>query len=329
MTIKIGRRQFIALASGAALTSTNVVQAQQGVAIIGYLDSTSPGPREAIVAALRQGLSEADFVEGKNLKIEYRWAEDHNERLDSLAADLVNKRVAVIVTSAIRASLAAKAATKVIPIVFATANDPVRFGLVESLNRPGGNITGISWLSASLGEKLLGLLHDLLPGANVFGVIVNPKNANAEAKVKNLQDAALVLRARAVISNVATADDFDSAISTLAKQSVQAIVVLNDPLFTDQRIKLVTSVTHYAIPTIYYARDFVDAGGLMSYGASIADAHRQAGIYAGRILKGEKPADLPVMQPTNFNLIINLKAAKALGLTVSQTLLATADELIE
>jgi putative ABC transport system substrate-binding protein len=185
---------------------------------------------------------------------------DHNERLDPLAADLVNKRVAVIVTSAIRATLAAKAATTQIPIVFATANDPVRFGLVASLNRPGGNITGISWLSAALGEKLLGLLHDLVPRANVFGVIVNPKNANVEAYVKNVQGAALVLQAKAVVSNAATVDDFDSAISMLVKQGTQAIVVLNDPLFTDQRATLVRLMARYAVPAIYSSREFVDAG---------------------------------------------------------------------
>jgi putative tryptophan/tyrosine transport system substrate-binding protein len=329
MTIGFGRRQFIALLSGAVLTSPNAVQAQQGVAVVGYLDSTSPGSRESIVGALRQGLREAGFVEGTNLTIEDRWAEDHNDRLPSLAADLVNKRVAVIVTSAIRATLAAKGATSEIPIVFATANDPVRFGLVASFNRPGGNITGITWLSAALGEKMLGVLHDLVPGTNAFGVLVNPNNANADVNVKNVGDAAQAVKASLVVSHAATEDDFDTAISMLVKNGTQAIVVLNDPLFTDQRIKLVNSIARYAIPAIYSSREFVDAGGLMSYGASIADAHRQAGLYAARILKGEKPADLPVLQPTNFNLIINLKTAKALGITVPQSLLATADEVIE
>jgi len=326
----IRRREFITLLGGAAVAWPFAVQAQQGPAIvIGYLDSTSPGSRESIVASLRQGLREIGYVEGRNLRIEYRWAENHNDRLSALATDLVNRRVSVIVASAIRATLAAKAATSEIPIVFATANDPVRFGLVASLNRPGGNITGISWLSAALGEKRLAVLHDFTPTANIFGVIVNPNNANAQDNVKNAQEAAHILGARTVVANAATEDDFDAAISILARQGVHAALVLNDPLFFDRRTSLVSLMARYKIPAIYALREMVDAGGLMSYGASITDAHRQAGAYAGRILKGEKPADLPVMQSAKFELVLNLKTAKTLGIIVPPKLLFTADEVLE
>jgi putative tryptophan/tyrosine transport system substrate-binding protein len=325
----IRRRQFISMLGSAAAWPLAAGARPAVMPVVGFLDSASPDNSAPRVAAFRQGLSETGYVEGRNLAIEYRWAEDHNDRLASLAADLVNKRVAVIVASAIRATLAAKSATTQIPIVFATANDPVQFGLVASFNRPGGNITGVAYLSAALGEKRLAILHDLIPRANVFGVIVNPNNANAEGNVKKLQGAALAIGAKSVIANAATENDFDAAISMLVQQRVQAALVLNDPLFTDRRDRLVSLVTRHEIPAIYPAREFVDAGGLMSYGASIADAHRQAGIYAGRILKGEKPADLPVIQPTKIDLVINLRTAKALELSIPPTLLAIADEVIE
>ena len=330
MAVGIGRRQFISALGGGAVAWPLAVRAQQPtMPVVGWLSSSSPNAPSQFISAFRAGLAETGYVEGQNVSIEYRWAEDHNDQLASLAADLVNKRVAVIVASAIRATLAAKSATTQIPIVFATANDPVQFGLVASFNRPGGNITGVAYLSAALGEKRLAILHDLIPRANVFGVIVNPNNANAEGNVKNLQGAALAIGAKLVIASAATEDDFDAAISMLVQQRVQAALLLNDPLFTGRRDRLVSSVTRHEIPVIYPAREFVDAGGLMSYAASITDAHRQAGVYAGRILKGEKPADLPVMEPTKIDLVINLRTAKALGLSIPPTLLAIADEVIE
>jgi putative tryptophan/tyrosine transport system substrate-binding protein len=327
---QLKRREFITVIGGMAAAWPLVAGAQQpAMPVVGWLSSASPNGSSNFTAAFRAGLAETGYVEGQNVTIEYRWAENHNDRLTSLVVDLVNKRVAVIVASAIRATLAAKSATTQIPIVFATANDPVQFGLVASFNRPGGNITGVAYLTAELGEKRLAILHDLIPRANVFGVIVNPNNANAESNVKNLQGAALAIGAQSVIANAATEDDFDAAISMLVRQRVQAALVLNDPLFTDRRDRLVSLVTRHEIPAIYPLREFVDAGGLMSYAASVADAHRQAGVYAGRILKGAKPADLPVVQPTKFELVINLKTAKALGLQIPDKLLALADEVME
>jgi putative tryptophan/tyrosine transport system substrate-binding protein len=305
------RREFITLAGGTAAWPLAARAQQATIPVIGFLSSASPNGTSNFTAAFRAGLTETGYVEGQNVTVEYRWAENHNDELASLVADLVNKRVAVIVASAIRATLAAKSATTQIPIVFATANDPVQFGLVASFNRPGGNLTGVAYLTAELGEKRLAILHDLIPRANVFGVIVNPNNANAERNVKNLQGAALAIDAKSVIANAATEDDFDAAISMLVHQGVQAALVLNDPLFTDRRDRLVSLVARHEIPAIYPSREFANAGGLMSYAASIADAHRQAGVYAGRILKGAKPADLPVVQPTKFELVINLKTAKA------------------
>jgi putative ABC transport system substrate-binding protein len=325
----VKRREFIALLGGAALSAPVAARAQQALPVIGYLDSTSPDTRKHIVSALWQGLNEAGFVEGRNVAIEYRFAENQNDRLPALAAELVQRQVAVIVGSAIRATLAAKAATSRIPIVFATANDPVQFGLVASLNRPGGNITGTTWLTAALGEKRLELLHQLVPAATSVALLVNPSNANAEGNIKNAQAAALALGLRTHVVRAASEDEVDEALAEASRQRVGALLVLNDPLFNDQRSRLVAALARRSLPAIYPSRDIVEEGGLMSYGASVADAHRQAGIYTGRILKGEKPTDLPVQQETKVELIINLKTAKALGITVPLALLGRADEVIE
>jgi ABC-type uncharacterized transport system substrate-binding protein len=275
------------------------------------------------------GPERSRLLRGRNVAVEYRFAANQNDRLPALAADLVQRQVAVIFGSAIRATLAAKAATSNIPIVFATANDPVQFGLVASLNRPGGNITGTTWLTAALGEKRLGLLHQMAPAAASVALLVNPFNANAERNLQNAQAAALALGLRAHVVKAASEEEFDAALAEASRQRAGALLVLNDPLFTDRRSRLLAAVARHPLPAIYPGRDFVEDGGLMSYGASSADSHRQAGIYAGRILKGEKPADLPVVQPTKFELVFNLKTAKALGLDVPPTLLALADEVID
>jgi ABC-type uncharacterized transport system substrate-binding protein len=324
------RREFIALLGGAAAAWPLAARAQQAaMPVIGFLSPTSPETMAHLLVALRQGLSETGYVEGRNLAIQYRWAHSQNDRLPTLAADLVRQRVAVIVASFIRASLAAKAATSTIPIVFTTANDPVQFGLVASLNRPGGNATGISFLTAALGEKRLEFLHELVPATTVVAVLVNPNNANAEINVNNIRAAARTVGSRVELLNVANERDLGSASAILDQRPAGALVVLNDPLFTDLRAEIVALAARHALPAIYGARESVEAGGLMSYGANTTDVFRQAGIYAGKILHGAKPADLPVLLPTRFELVINLKTAKALGLEVPAKLLALADEVIE
>ena len=242
---------------------------------------------------------------------------------------MVRRRVAVIVASAIRAALAAKGATNAIPIVFATANDPVPFGLVKSLNRPGGNATGVSWLTALLGEKRLGLLHELAPAANAVAVLVNPNNANADANVRNAESAARNLGMRTHVAKLPDEQSLDQAFADAVGQGARALLVLNDPLFTDLRLKIIALAARHALPAIYSQREYPDAGGLMSYGASVPEAYRQVGVYSGRILNGEKPADLPVVQSAKFEFVINLKTAKALGLEVPAKLLALADEVME
>jgi ABC-type uncharacterized transport system substrate-binding protein len=326
----MNRRAFISLLGGAAVAWPLAVRAQQpAMPVIGFLSPTSPEAMVPLVLALRHGLSETGYVEGRNLAIQYRWAHSQNDRLPELAADLVRHQVAVIVASFVRASLAAKAATSTIPIVFPTANDPIQFGLVASLNRPGGNATGISFLTAALGEKRLGLLHELVPAATVVAVLVNPNNANAEINVNNIEAAARTVGWRIELVNVASERDLESASAILTQRPAGALVVLNDPLFTDLRAEIVALAARHALPAIYGARESVEAGGLMSYGANNTDVFRQAGVYAGKILHGAKPADLPVLLPTRFELVINLKTAKALGLTVPDKLLVAADEVIE
>jgi ABC-type uncharacterized transport system substrate-binding protein len=330
MASHIGRRTFLATLGGAAAAWPLAARAQQSaMPVIGFLSPTSSSVMENLVAALRQGLHETGHVEGQNFTMEFRWAEGQNDRLSALAAELVRRQVAVIVASFIRASLAAKAATSAIPIVFTTANDPVQFGLVASLNRPGGNATGVSFLTAAMGEKRLELVHELVPAARVVAVLVNPNNANAEINVSNLQAAAHTVGIQINLLKVTSEHDIDHAFAGLAQQPAGALVVLNDPLFVERRGQMVALAASHRLPAIYSTRENVEAGGLMSYGASMIDVYRQAGIYAGKILKGTKPADLPVMLPTKFELVINVKTAKALGLEIPDRLVALADEVIE
>jgi putative ABC transport system substrate-binding protein len=282
------------------------------------------------VSAFHQGLSEAGFVEGRNVAIEYRWAGGQSEQLPALAADLVRRHVAVIFAGGgVVSALAAKAATTKIPIVFANGSDPVKFGLVASLNRPGGNITGVSFLSNSLEQKRLGLLHELIPTASVIAVLANPNNPDSAAQLKDIQAAAGTLGPQLFVVTASTASDIDTAFASLVASRAHALLVNTDAVLTSLRQQIIALAARYSVPASYEFRESVTIGGLMSYGASISDAWRRAGGYVGRILKGEKPTDLPVMQSTKFDLVINLKTAKTLGLTVPLTLQAAADEVIE
>jgi ABC-type uncharacterized transport system substrate-binding protein len=325
------RRAFITLLGGAAAGWPLAARAQQEVPVIGYLNSASPNTYTAYTSAFRRGLEEAGYVEGKTIAIEYRWAEGQNDRLGALAADLVSRQVAVIAaTGATAGVFAAMAATKTIPIVFITGGDPVKSGLVASLNRPGGNVTGISFLSNTLAAKQLELLHELVPNVALIGVLVNPTNPGlAEPLLNDVQAAARTLGLQPHVLNASIERDFDTAFAKLAELQAQALVIGTDGFFTS-RIKLLAELTRqHSMPTISSYREFPTAGGLISYGTSVVDAYRQVGVYTGKILRGEKPADLPVMQPTKFELVINLKTAKALGLTVPLTLQVAADEVIE
>jgi putative ABC transport system substrate-binding protein len=296
--------------------------------VIGFLSSFTTNPR--FVAGFREGLAEAGYVDGQNVAIEYHWAEGGQyDQLPRVAADLVSHRVAVIVASPIPAALAAKAATKSVPIVFAIGSDPIESGLVASLNRPGENITGVSFLSVELGAKRLELLRDLVPKVASISLLVNPNNTNAGPQTKETQLAAAGLGLELDILKASSRTDFDSVFATLVQQRAGALVVSADPFFISQRDYLIALAARHAVPAIYYAREFTEAGGLMSYGSNFAVAHRQAGVYAGRILKGEKPADLPVVLSARFEFVINLKTTKALGIEVPARLLALADEVIE
>jgi putative ABC transport system substrate-binding protein len=295
--------------------------------VIGFLNS---GTREGLahfLAAFHQGLNQAGFVEGRNVAIEYRWAENQYDRLSALAADLVRRQVTVMAATTTPAALAANGATSTIPIVFTSAADPVAAGLVTSLNRPGGNATGVSNYLNDLGAKRLELLHELVPNATVIGMLVNPNFPDTESQRKDVEEAARKLGQQVRAVNAASVDDFDNALTSLAQMKAGAMLVGIDALFLSRRDRLVGLVAHYGIPAVYTVRDFVLVGGLMSYAASVADGYRQAGIYVGRVLKGAVPADLPVVQPSKFDLFINLKTAKALGLDVPPTL--RADEVIE
>jgi putative ABC transport system substrate-binding protein len=334
MAITIGRRELLAALGGAAAMSSNLwplaARAQQPAAmpVIGFLNGASAWEYSRPVAAFRQGLSEAGYVGSKNVIIEYRWAEGHYDRLPALAADLVRHQVAVIAAN-VPAAVAAKAATTTIPIVFTTGGDPVQLGLVASLNRPGGNLTGVTTLGVEVGPKRLELLHELIPTASVIGLLVNPKYPGAQAEIMDTQAAANTLGLKVHAQYASSEREIDDAFTTLVQRGAGALVVGGDPFFNSRSEQLAALALRYRLPTIYQYREFAAAGGLMSYGSDIADSYRQAGAYAGRILKGAKPADLPVQQATKVELILNLKTARAFGLTVPLPLLGRADEVIE
>jgi len=324
------RRQFITLLGGAAAWPLAALGQQPAMPVIGYLYSGAPETSSAWVAAFRQGLSETGFFEGHNVAIEYRWAQNAPERLPELAADLVRRRVAVIVTPGIAAAVrAAKAATSTIPIVFRTGGDPVELGLVASLNQPGGNVTGINAMSLETGTKRLGLLHELLPRAARFAVLINPKDPNAGHYIKDLEAAASGIDRQVEFLRASNNREIDVAFASVAQKRPDALLVVPQGLLFNRRVQIVTQATHHALPTVYPSRDFAEIGGLMSYGASSTEQFRLTGIYTGRILKGEKPADMPILRAAKFELVINLQTAKVIGIDVPTTLLAAADEVIE
>jgi putative ABC transport system substrate-binding protein len=321
------RREFIVLAGGTAVLWPRAARAQ-AMPVVGFLNGASPELSAQLVAPFRQGLAEAGFVEGRNVAIEFRWANGQYDRLPALAADLVRRQVNVIAATSTPTGLPAKAATTTIPIVFVTGSDPVEQGLVASLKRPGGNLTGATTLAVELGHKRLELLHELVPAASLVGVLVNPTGPNLQAVSRDLQAAARTVGVPIHVLHASTEGDFDKVFATLAQLRAGALVIGTDTFFNSQSRKLAALTLRYSMPAIYQYREFAAAGGLMSYGGSITDAYRMAGIYTGRILKGEKPSDLPVQQSTKAELYINLKTAKALGLTVPPALLIRAEEVI-
>jgi len=324
------RREFITLVGGATAWPFAARAQQPAVPVLGFLHPSSAEAYASLMLAFRKGLGESGYVEGQNLIIEYRWAQGQDDRLPALAAELVSRRVSVIATaSATAAALAAKAATSTIPIVFIIGADPVQFGLVASINRPGANVTGVTFLSNVLVAKELELLHEVLPTALELGLLVNPSNPNSNTDTNQAKTAADLVGRKVHVVYASTERDLDVAFAALIEKRVAALVIVPDALFVRQREQLAALATRHAMPTIYSNRLYVDSGGLMSYGASQFDAYRQAGIYVGRIIGGAEPADLPVVQPTRFELIINNKTAKKLGLTIPDKLLAVADEVIE
>jgi putative tryptophan/tyrosine transport system substrate-binding protein len=326
------RRDLLVLVGGAAVMAPLAVRAQQkAMPVIGMLNPLSPGPVvERYLAAFRQGLAEAGYIEGLTVAIEYRWAEGRADRLPRLAADLVEGKVDVIAASAgIAAALAAKNATTTIPIIFAVAVDPVKMGLVASLSHPGGNLTGFSFLNTELTSKRFELLSELLRQVATIAILVNPKNPGAESSVRDIQEMARAKGMRVLVLKVARDSEIDPAFASYAQSGADALIILNDPLFFRRAEQLAMLASHQAIPAIASWREFADAGGLVTYGTNIADVIRRQGAYVGRVLKGEKPADLPVQQPTKLELVINMKAAKALGLAIPQSIVVRADDVIE
>jgi putative ABC transport system substrate-binding protein len=327
----LSRREFITLLGGAAIASPVAARAQQlAMPVVGFLRNSSLDGSVHLLSALRRGLNDGGHIEGQNLLVEYRWSDNQLDRLPALAADLVRRQCAVIVAGGNAAALAAKAATATIPIVFATGEDPINIGLVPSLNRPEGNVTGIFFYSGTdLQSKQLELLREVVPNTRVIGVLVNPKSPQAEFQATNAQEAARALGLSTSILNVTSENDFDRAFATLAQQQVGALLITGDALFTGQVERLIALSARHRIPAIQGLREFAAAGALMTYGASITDAYHEVGVYTSKILKGTKPAELPIMQPTKYELVINLKTAKALGLEIPPTLLTRADEVIE
>jgi putative tryptophan/tyrosine transport system substrate-binding protein len=329
MASHIGRRKFLATLGGAAAWPVAARAQQPAMPVVGFLSGRSPAESADVVAAFRKGLSETGYIEPQNVTIDFRWAEGKLDRLPALARELVQRPVAVI--AALGGSvMAAKAATTTIPIVFGSGADPVQIGLVASLNRPGGNVTGATFLTAALGAKRLGLLRDLVPGAEVMALLVNPNTTSVgPVQIRDVEEAARALGQRLIVLDGSTDEKLEAAFVALAPQHVAALLVGGDAFFDTRRERLVTLALQYRVPAIYQFREYAVAGGLMSYGTSITEMYRLVGLYVGRILKGEKPADLPVMQVTKFELVINLKTAKALGVKISDNLLSLADEVIE
>ena len=324
------RREFIALLGGATVAWPLAARAQQpAVPVIGFLSSSALADRARYLPAFRQGARETGYVEGQNVVIEYRWAQDQHDVLPDLAADLVRRQVTVIAAHDTPSSIVAKAATTTTPIVFAGGGDAVELGLVASLNRPGGNVTGVTFVNAELGAKLLGLLHELQPGAVRVGVLVDPNYAPTQAFVSDVQAAASSIKKQIEVFEAPTSRDIDLAFARLAQKPTDALLVGPSPLLNNRRVQIVTLAAYGRVPAIYSWREAAEVGGLMSYGTSLSDAYRQAGVYTGRILKGEKPADLPVIQSSKFEFVINLNTAKAFGLSFQPGLLAIADEVIE
>jgi putative ABC transport system substrate-binding protein len=329
MTAKMKRRDVITLLGGAAVSWPLAARTQQPLPVIGFLNGASPEKYEPFVNAFLQGLKETGYTESQNVIIEYRWADGQFDRLPAMAADLVGRNATVIAAFAPPAALAAKAATSTIPIVFVTGFDPVKGGLVASLNKPGGNVTGVHVFLIGLESKRLGLLRELVPQAALMGLLINPRSPDSEAQSKALQAAARAIGQQIMVVEAGSDGEFDAAFTALAERRVGALVVAADQFFTGRREQLLALTARYAMPAIYELREYAVAGGLMSYGTSLPEGYYQNGVYVGRILKGAKPADLPIVQSTKFELVINLKTAKSLGLEVPDKLLALADEVIE
>jgi putative ABC transport system substrate-binding protein len=324
------RREFITSLGGAVAAWPLVALAQQtALPVVGFMNNSNAKGTEGLQAAFLQGLSETGYIDGKNVTIEYHWADGQPDRLSGVAGELVRRRVSVIVATSTPAALAAKAATATIPIVFETAADPIKLGLAASLNRPGGNATGVAQFNSVLVSKRVGVLHDLIPTAKIIGMLVNPTDPRIEAQTNDAQEAARSLGLQIHVVNASTDAEIDAAFAALPELRIEAFLVGTGELFRRQAGQIVMLAARRGVPTIYQYREFAAAGGLISYGTSLPDAYRLTGIYAGRVLRGEKPADLPVMQPTKFELVINLKTARTLGLTIPPRVLAIADEVIE
>jgi len=324
------RREFITLLGGAAAWPLAARAQQPAMPVVGFLNARSPIDTAHLVAAFRRGLAENGYVEGQNVTIDYRWASGQPDRLPAMAMELVDRPVVVLAaTGGENSAMAAKAATSTIPIVFAVGSDPIKLGLVASYNRPGGNVTGINILTTTLEAKRLGLLHELVPQAATVGVLLNPNWPPSANQLRDVQDAARVVGLQINVLRASTDQEIDAAFETVAQQRIAALAVTGNPFYDTRREKLVALAARHAVPVIYQFREFTAAGGLMSYGIDLPDAYRQVGVYVGRVLKGAKPADLPVLQPTKFEFVINLKTAKALGVKFSDNLMSLADEVIE